>query len=56
MYLDRNGDVRRFTPRQRAQDRWAGFVDGIKKRRFDHFTDHGIANYVEHLVRANGGR
>lgn len=53
MYLDRNGDVRRFTAKQRAEDRWRGFVDGLKRRRFDHFSDHAIANYVDHLVRAN---
>lgn len=53
MYLDRHGDVRRFTARQRAKDRWAGFVDGIKNRRFDHFSDHAIAGYVDHLLRAN---
>jgi triacylglycerol lipase len=53
MYLDRHGDIRRFTAQQRAKDRWAGFTDGLRKRRFDHFSDHAIANYVEYLVRAN---
>jgi triacylglycerol lipase len=53
MYLDRNGDVRRFTPQQRAQDRWVGFRDGIRKRRFDHFSDHAIADYVAYLLKAN---
>jgi len=53
MYLDRNGDMQKFTARQRTKDRWAGFVDGIKNRRFDHFSDHAIANYVDHLTRAN---
>ncbi|MGI9601010.1 MAG: lipase family protein [Acidimicrobiales bacterium] len=53
MYLNRNGQLRQFTPQQRAKDRWAGFVDGIKNRRFDHFSDHGIANYVDYLVALN---
>ena len=56
MYLDRNGAVRRMTRQQRANDRWAGFRDGIRKRRFDHFSDHAIAEYVAHLVRANADR
>ncbi|MDH3705347.1 MAG: lipase family protein [Acidimicrobiia bacterium] len=55
-YLDRNGDIRRMTAQQRAKDRWAGFVDGIKQRRFDHFSDHSIADYVEYLTRAVGDR
>jgi len=54
MYLDRNGNLKRFSRRQRTRDRWIGFVEGIKKRRFDHFSDHAIANYVEYLIRANG--
>ncbi len=53
MSLDRNGDIREFTARQRGKDRWAGFVDGIKDGRFDHFSDHAIAHYVAHLARAN---
>lgn len=51
MYLDRNGDVRDFTSKQRAKDRAAGFREGLKKRRFDHFTDHAIADYVRHIRR-----
>ena len=53
IYLDRNGDIQRFTARQRAKDRWSGFVDGVKNRRFDHFSDHAIADYVSHVARAN---
>jgi triacylglycerol lipase len=53
MYLDRNGDVRRLTRQQRTKDRWVGFKEGIKNRRFDHFSDHAIANYVAYLVKAN---
>jgi triacylglycerol lipase len=52
MYLDRNGDLRRLTPQQRARDRWAGFRDGLKRRQFDHFSDHAIARYVDHIARA----
>ncbi len=54
MYLDRNGDVKKLTRRQRARDRWAGFWQGLKRRRFDHFSDHAISAYVDHLARAAG--
>jgi triacylglycerol lipase len=52
-YMDRRGDLRRFTSRQRAKDRWAGFVGGLKVRKFDHFSDHAIAAYVDNLKRIN---
>ncbi len=52
MYLDRNGDLKRLTPQQRGRDRWAGFWNGLKQRRFDHFSDHAIAAYVDHIRRA----
>jgi triacylglycerol lipase len=51
MYIDRHGELRATTKR-RADDRWAGFVDGIRGRRFDHFSDHAIKDYVRHLTRA----
>jgi len=54
MYLDRNGDVAKMTPRQRAKDRWKGFTSGLGMRRIDMFSDHAIADYVEHIARANG--
>ncbi|MEL6893092.1 MAG: lipase family protein, partial [Actinomycetota bacterium] len=52
MYLDRNGEMRRLTARQRGRDRWSGFWHGLKQRRFDHFSDHAIAAYVDHIRRA----
>ena len=52
MYLDRNGDHKRLTPALRGKDRWAGFIDGLKRRRFDHFSDHASAGYVAHVRRA----
>ena len=53
LYMDRNGNLRRFTSRQRAKDRWSGFVSGLKARKFDHFSDHAIAAYVDNLKRIN---
>ena len=52
MYLDRNGDHRRMTKALRGRDRWAGFVEGVRQRRFDHFSDHASAEYVAHIRRA----
>ncbi len=52
MYLDRNGDVAKFNAAQRGRDRWSGFWNGLKQRKFDHFSDHAIAAYTEHIRRA----
>ena len=52
MYLDSNGDVAKMSPAQRGKDRWLGFWNGIKARKFDHFSDHAIAGYVAHIRRA----
>ena len=53
MYLNRNGDVRKMTKRQRAKDRWKGFTSGLGRRRLDMFSDHAIAGYVDHIARAH---
>jgi hypothetical protein len=34
------------------KDRWRGFVSGLTKREFDHFTDHSILRYIEYIQRA----
>ncbi|MDG2114518.1 MAG: lipase family protein, partial [Actinomycetota bacterium] len=53
MYLDHEGRIRRrLSRRQRLRDQWAGFKKGLKQRKIDHFSDHAIAAYVEHLARA----
>ena len=52
MYLDRNGDIAKLTPAQRGRDRWSGFWSGLKRRKFDHFSDHAIAAYVAYVRRA----
>ncbi len=52
MYLNSNGECKKYTPAQRGKDRWAGFWTGLKQRRFDHFSDHAIAAYVAHIRRA----
>ncbi len=54
MYLNAYGNLRKLTPKQRAKDRWRGFIAGLKNRSFDHFSDHAIARYVEYIARAAG--
>lgn len=52
MYIDSNGVHRHLTPALRGKDRWAGFWQGLKQRKFDHFSDHAIAAYVQHIRAA----
>ena len=52
MYINTYGKVRRMTKRQRAKDRWRGFFHGLRQGKVDHFSDHSIARYVEHLATA----
>ena len=47
LYFDSNGDFRKLTKIQRGRDRWRGFFEGLKKRQFDHFSDHGMGLYVD---------
>ena len=51
-YLNRHGDIATLTKHQRARDRWSGFRSGLKARKFDHFSDHAIVEYVRHIRRA----
>jgi len=52
MYLNSKGEHVRLTPAMRGRDRWAGFWSGLKQRKFDHFSDHAIAAYVDNIRRA----
>lgn len=52
MYLDSQGRLRKLTKQQRAKDRWRGFVEGVKQGKVDHFSDHSIAGYVDHIADA----
>ena len=54
MYLDSQGKPSKLTKRQMTKDRWRGFVDALRRRRVDHFSDHAIAAYVAHLAAATG--
>jgi triacylglycerol lipase len=52
VYLNAYGQIRRLCPWQRAKDRWRGFLRGLRERRFDHFSDHSIGQYIEHIWNA----
>ena len=52
MYLDSQGNLRRLTRRQRSQDRWRGFREGIKQGSIDPLADHAMARYVEYIYQA----
>lgn len=52
MYLDSRGEITKLTAWQRAKDRWRGFLGGLSKWEFDHFTDHSITRYVDYIQRA----
>jgi triacylglycerol lipase len=54
VYLNAYGQIRRLTSWQRVKDRWRGFVRGLKNGEFDHFADHSILRYIEHIQRAVG--
>ena len=48
-YLDSEGRLRQLTMLQRRKDSWTGFISGIKNRKIDHFRDHLIDRYVDHI-------
>jgi triacylglycerol lipase len=52
IYLNAYGKIRRLTGWQRVKDRWRGFVRGLREGRFDHFADHSIGRYIEHIRSA----
>jgi triacylglycerol lipase len=52
IYLNAYGKVRRHTGWQRVKDRWRGFLRGLRDGRFDHFADHSIGQYVDHIWSA----
>lgn len=49
MYLDSEGRLKKLNPIQRSQDRWKGFIAGLKNKEIDHLTDHSIIQYVEYI-------
>lgn len=52
VYINTYGNVRKMTKRQRVKDRWRGFAASLKQGKVDHFSDHAMANYVDHIATA----
>jgi triacylglycerol lipase len=52
VYLNAYGKIRRVTAWQRVKDRWRGFARGLREGNFDHFADHAIGRYIEHIRAA----
>jgi hypothetical protein len=49
MYINHYGNLRTLTPWQSCKDVWRGFVEGVKKRDINFFSNHSITKYAEHL-------
>jgi triacylglycerol lipase len=52
IYLNANGKIRRMSPWQRTKDRWRGFWRGLRAGRIDHFSDHSLVGYIQHVEAA----
>lgn len=50
MYLNRNGQIRRYGKWARHRDLLRGFLAGLSKWRLDHFSDHSIHRYISALA------
>ena len=48
-YLNAEGKLRKLNILERRKDAWKGFVSGLKNRKIDHFEDHIIDRYVDHI-------
>ena len=49
-YLDADGVLRKLSRKAIAEDRWRGFVEGLKRGRVDNLQDHLILDYVAHIA------
>lgn len=49
MYLNSQGKLTTPTVPQLAQDRWKGFISGLRNGTIDYFSDHQISVYVDYI-------
>ena len=49
MYLNSQGKLTTPTVPQLAQDRWKGFISGLRNGSIDYFSDHQISVYVDYI-------
>lgn len=52
MYIDYQGRVRAVDGWLRVVDRLRGFLRSLRRFRIDHFSDHSIEQYIEHIHAA----
>ncbi len=52
IYLDWTGQIRQISSWQRFRDRLRGALNGLARLRIDHFSDHSITRYVQHIENA----
>ncbi len=52
VYFNRDGVIKEYGYLMKRRDRWKGFFKGLRQRNVDHFSDHSIHNYCQHLVKA----
>lgn len=52
VYFNRFGDIKDYGYVFKRRDRWHSFFAGLTKWNIDHFSDHSVHLYCEHLVKA----
>lgn len=52
LYIDCEGRVLRVEGWRRAADRLRGFLLGLRRLKIDHFSDHSIERYIDHIHAA----
>ncbi|HBE72285.1 MAG TPA: lipase [Planctomycetaceae bacterium] len=52
MYLDAEGNHKKYTRMRRFRDGWRGFFMSLKLGKFDHLADHSMLQYIEYIQRA----
>jgi triacylglycerol lipase len=52
VYFNRNGDIKDYGYLMKRRDRWKGFFKGLRQRKIDHFGDHSVHQYCQHLLKA----
>ena len=52
VYFNRNGDIKEYGYLMKRRDRWRGFFKSLRNWKLDHFADHSVHLYCQHLVKA----
>ena len=52
VYFNRDGNIKTYGYILRRRDRWKGFLSGLRNWSIDHFSDHSVHLYCQHLVKA----